>query len=69
MSFINGFRIVDFMSGDANLRGIPAFLMTSSDDDEIIKKIEASNAKGYLKKPLLNAESLAPLVNFLKDNK
>ena len=69
MSFINGFRIVDFMSGDTSLRNIPAFLMTSSDDSEILRKIEDSNAKGYLKKPLMNAESLKPLVTFLKDNK
>ena len=69
MSFINGFRIVDFISGDANLKNIPAFLMTSSDDSEIIQKIESSNAKGYLKKPLMSPESLAPLVEFLKENK
>ena len=69
MSFINGFRIVDFMAGDANLRSIPAFLMTFSNDDEIISKIESSSAKGYLQKPLTSAEGLAPLVNYLKEQK
>ena len=69
MPFINGFRIVDFMSGDANLRSIPAFLMTSSTDPEMLQKIENSSAEGYLKKPLLNAESLSPLVNYLKEKK
>ena len=69
MSFINGFRIVDFMAGDANLRSIPAFLMTFSDDPEIISKIESSSAKGYLQKPLTSAEGLAPLVNYLKEQK
>ena len=68
MSFINGFRIVDFMRSDANLKKIPAFLMTSSDDPEILQKIEDSGAKGCLKKPIIEAGSIAPLIEFLKSN-
>ena len=69
MHFINGFRIVDFMQSDANLRKIPAFLTTASDDPDILKKIETSSAKGYLKKPVVDSESLSPLIEFLKINK
>ncbi len=69
MRFINGFRIVEFMKGDSNLHSIPAFLITSSDDDEILQRIEDSGAKGCIKKPLVSAEVLAPLITFLKDNK
>ena len=66
MSFINGFRIVDFMQGDADLRKIPAFLMVSSDDSETIQKVNNSGAKGCLKKPIVDATSLAPLIEYLK---
>ena len=69
MSFINGFRIVDFMKGDTSLRNIPAFLVTSSDDPDILAKIENSGASGYLKKPLTNVEALAPLLTYLKNKK
>ena len=69
MSFINGFRIVDFMKSDANLKKIPAFLMTSSDDPEILQKIEDSGANGRLKKPIVDAGSIAPLIEFLKSDK
>ncbi|MBR1397960.1 MAG: response regulator [Selenomonadaceae bacterium] len=69
MSFINGFRIVDFIRGDANLKNIPAFLITSSTDPEVIDKIDNSGAKGYIKKPLVSVDALEPIVNFLKKNK
>ena len=69
MSFINGYRIVDFMQGDANLKKIPAFLMVSSDDDETVQKVENSGAKGCLKKPIVDATSIAPLIEYLKAKK
>lgn len=69
MHFINGFRIVDFMQSDANLSKIPAFLTTFSDDPDILKRIETSGAKGYLKKPVVDSESLSPLIEFLKLSK
>ena len=66
MSFINGFRIVDFMQKDPNLNKIPIFLVTSSNDPDILFKIENSGANGYLTKPLTNIEALSPLIEFLK---
>ena len=72
MSFINGFRIADFIHGDGSLRNIPTFLLThatAATDPEMIQKIESSYAQGYLKKPLNSAEALAPLVTYLKSKK
>ena len=69
MSFINGFRIVDFMNGDANLKNIPAFLITSSDDAEVLKRAEDAGAKGCLKMPIMDASSIAPLIEYLKAKK
>ena len=69
MSFINGYRIVDFMQGDANLKKIPAFLMVSSDDDETVQKVANSGAKGCLKKPIADATSITPLIEYLKTKK
>ena len=67
MSFINGFRILDFMKKDPNLNKIPVFLITSSTDPDTIFKIENSNADGYLQKPLTSPDALTPLINFLKN--
>ena len=69
MSFINGFRIVEFIRKDAELKKIPIFLSTSSVDSDMLKMVEDSGANGCLKKPLTNAEALAPLVAFLKAKK
>ena len=69
MKFINGFRIADFIKGDASLRNIPIFLMIYSDDPDMIKRVDDSSASGYIKKPLNNADVLEPLVTFLKSNK
>ena len=69
MSFINGYRIVDFMNGDVNLRKIPAFLITSSDDADTLQKVKDSGAKGCLKKPIIDAGSIAPLIEYLKSGK
>ena len=69
MSFINGFRIVEFMHKDNELRKVPIFLVTSSNDEDMLKLIEESGADGHITKPLTNAEALAPLVEFLKTKK
>ena len=69
MSFINGYRIVDFMKGDDSLKKIPAFLIVTSDDAETVQKVELSGAKGHLKKPLIDASSVTPLIEFLKASK
>ena len=72
MSFINGFRIADFIHGDGSLRNIPTFLLTHATvdtDPEIIQKIESSYAQGYLNKPLNSSNALAPLITYLKNKK
>ena len=52
MSFINGFRILDFISNDAGLKNIPVMLMTSNDDEDMIARIRDAGAADYIKKPL-----------------
>ena len=69
MHFINGYRIADFMNKDSKLREIPIFLMTNDDDEVTQKKVKASGAKGYLKKPLTKPEDMENLIKYLKEQK
>ena len=66
MSFINGFRILEFIKGDANLRKIPVFLSTSSDDIEVINNIGESGAAGCIMKPLTSVDALNPIIKYFK---
>ena len=69
MSFINGFRILEFIRNDANLKKIPVFLTTSSNDPDVISQINESAAAGCIIKPLVSTDSLEPLVKYFQNNK
>lgn len=51
MRFINGFRILDFMHKDSNLKKIPAILTAPEGNDAVIDKIKMSDATNFITTP------------------
>ena len=65
MSFANGFRMIELMKDDINLRNIPIFLATVSKYPAAMLEIKKSGATGGIQKPFDSLENFEPIIRFL----
>ena len=65
MSLANGFRMIELMKDDINLRNIPIFLATTSKYPAAMLEIEQSGANGGIQKPFDSLANFEPIIKFL----
>ena len=65
MSFANGFRMVELMKDDINLKNIPIFLATASKYPAAMLEIKKSGATGGIQKPFDSLANFEPVIQFL----
>lgn len=69
MSFMDGFRVLEFIRQNIFFKGVPVIFMDSSDDPEIIKLIGNSTAVGYVNKPKISSKFFNFMSKYIKRKK
>lgn len=66
MSFMDGFRVLEFIRQNDSFSDIPVIFMNNSNDTEMIELIENSTAVGYVNKPEISEEFFNFIAKYLR---
>lgn len=69
MSFMDGFRVLEFIRQNDSFSDIPVIFMDNSNDTEMIELIENSTAVGYVNKPEISEEFFNFIAKYLRKAK